>query len=137
MHRTLCASLFTLPLIAGATGLAHAQMEEQRSTLADQQEVAVTIYNENLALVKDQRKLQLKRGASSLAFRDVSARMRPETALLRSTTAPGSLSVLEQNFDFDLLTPQKLLEKYVGRSVSIIRTNVATGLETTEQAQVL
>ncbi len=137
MHRTLCASLFTLTLIAGASTLAHAQTEEQRSTLADQQEVAVTIYNENLALVKDQRKIQLKRGASNLAFRDVSARMRPETALLRSTNAPGSISVMEQNFDFDLLTPQKLLEKYVGRNVSIIRTNVATGQETTEQAQVL
>ena len=137
MHSTLCASLFTLTLLAGATSAVHAQAQEQRSTLADQQEVAVTIYNDNLALVKDQRKLQIKRGASSLAFRDVSARMRPETALLRSTTAPGSISVLEQNFDFDLLTPQKLLEKYVGRSVSIIRTNVATGQETTEQAQVL
>ena len=137
MHRTFCTSLFTLTLIAGATNPAHAQAEEQRSTLADQQEVAVTIYNENLALVKDQRKLQLKRGASNLAFRDVSARMRPETSLLRSTSAPGSISVMEQNFDFDLLTPQKLLEKYVGRNVSIIRTNVATGQETTEQAQVL
>ncbi len=116
---------------------AHAQTEEQRSTLADQQEVAVTIYNENLALIKDQRKVQLKRGTSNLAFRDVSARMRAETALLRSTSAPGSISVLEQNFDFDLLTPQKLLEKYVNRSVSVIRTNTATGVETTEQAQVL
>jgi hypothetical protein len=138
MHNPLRSYLFTLTLVAAATaGMAHAQTEEQRSTLADQQEVAVTIYNENLALIKDQRKVQLKRGASSLAFRDVSARMRPETALLRSTTAPGSIAVLEQNFDFDLLTPQKLLEKYVGRSVSIIRTNTATGQETTEQAQVL
>ena len=137
MHRPLHTSLFTLTLITSAIGLAHAQNEEQRSTLADQQEVAVTIYNENLALVKDQRKLLLIPGATSLAFRDVSARMRPETALLRSTSAPGSVSVLEQNFDFDLLTPQKLLEKYVGRDVSIIRTNVATGQETTEQAKVL
>ena len=133
MRHTLIASLFLLTPISQAL----AQTEEQRSTLADQQEVAVTIYNENLALIKDQRKLQLKRGASSLAFRDVSARMRPETALLRSTSAPGSVSVLEQNFDFDLLTPQKLLEKYVNRTVSIIRTNPATGVETTEQAQVL
>jgi len=133
MRHTLIASLFLLTAVSQAI----AQTEEQRSTLADQQEVAVTIYNENLALVKDQRKLSLKRGASSLAFRDVSARMRPETALMRSTSAPGSVSVLEQNFDFDLLTPQKLLEKYVGRSVSIIRTNPATGVETTEQAQVL
>ena len=57
--------------------------------------------------------------------------------MLRSLTSPGKLSVIEQNFDFDLLTPQKLLEKYVGKSVSIIRTNPATGAETTEQAQVL
>jgi hypothetical protein len=110
---------------------------EARSTLADQQEVAVTIYNENLALVKDQRKVQLQRGAQSLAFRDVSANMRPETALLRSLTAPGQLSVLEQNFDFDLLTPQKLLEKYVGQSVTVVRTNSATGAETSEAATVL
>jgi len=137
MQSPIRTSLFALTLVASATGMAHAQTEEQRSTLADQQVVAVTIYNENLALVKDQRKLQLKRGATNLAFRDVSARMRPETALLRSTSAPGSVTVLEQNFDFDLLTPQKLLEKYVGRSVSVIRTNVATGQETTEQAQVL
>lgn len=110
---------------------------EARSTLADQQEVAVTIYNDNLALVKDQRKVQLQRGAQSLAFRDVSANMRPETALLRSLTAPGQLSVLEQNFDFDLLTPQKLLEKYVGQSVTVVRTNPATGAETSEVATVL
>ncbi len=114
-----------------------AQADELRSTLQDQQSVAVTIYNENLALVKDQRKIQLSGGQSALAFRDVSAYMRPETALLRSLTSPGKLSVIEQNFDFDLLTPQKLLEKYVGKSVSVIRTNPATGAETTEQAQVL
>jgi hypothetical protein len=133
MRQSFIATFFLLTAIAQAV----AQTEEQRSTLADQQEVAVTIYNENLALIKDQRKLQLQRGASTLAFRDVSARMRPETALLRSVNAPGSLAVLEQNFDFDLLTPQKLLEKYVNRKVSIIRTNPATGAETTEQALVL
>jgi len=116
---------------------ASAQTTEQRSTLADQREVAVTIYNENLALVKDQRRVQIKPGASALAFRDVSARMRPETALLRSVSAPGSLSVIEQNFDFDLLTPQKMLEKYVGQTVNVVRTNPATGAETTEVATVL
>jgi hypothetical protein len=122
-------------LLMGANALA--QTDEQRSTLTDQTQVAVTIYNENLALVKDQRKLQLKTGPQALAFRDVSARMRPETALLRSMSAPGSLYVQEQNFDFDLLTPQKLLEKYVGRTVQLVRTHPTTGAETTEQAQVL
>ncbi|HEY7985949.1 MAG TPA: DUF4139 domain-containing protein [Methylophilaceae bacterium] len=111
--------------------------EESRSTLQDQQSVAVTIYNDNLALVKDQRRITLNSGANSLAFRDVSALIRPETALLRSISSPGKLSVIEQNFDFDLLTPEKLLEKYVGKTVSVIKTNPATGAETTEQAQVL
>lgn len=120
-----------------ASNPALADNAEQRSTLNDQQEVAVTIYNNNLALVKDQRKLTLASGQVALAFRDVSAQIRPETALLRSISAPGSLSVIEQNFDFDLLTPQKLLEKYVGKTVGIIRMNPATGVETREEAQVL
>jgi hypothetical protein len=114
-----------------------ASAEENRSTLDDQKSVAVTIYNENLALIKDQRKVNLGSGQSTLAFRDVSAQMRPETALLRSLSAPGKLSVIEQNFDFDLLTPQKLLEKFVGKTVGIVKTHPTTGAETTEQAQVL
>lgn len=123
-------SLLALPLIAlGA--------EESRSTLQQQSSVAVTIYNENLALVKDQRRIPLPLGKSSLAFRDVSAQMRPETAILRSLTSPGKLSVLEQNFDFDLLTPQKLLEKFVGKHVTLINTNPATGVDTAENAEVL
>lgn len=125
--------LIAASLVIGTSAMA----EEARSTLADQQNVAVSIYNENLALVKDQRRIKLDAGQNTLAFRDVSAQIRPETALLRSLTSPGKLSVIEQNFDFDLLTPQKLLEKFVGKSVGVIKTNPATGIETTEQAQVL
>lgn len=134
MRKSFTLLPITLALLSAA---AIADSTEQRSTLADQSEVAVTIYNDNLALVKDQRKINLGSGQKSLAFRDVSAQMRPETALLRSLSAPGSLEMLEQNFDFDLLTPDKLLEKYVGKTVTIIKTNPATGVETSEQAQVL
>jgi hypothetical protein len=112
-------------------------LDESRSTLNDQQSVAVTIYNQDLALVKDTRKVNLKTGLNALAMRDVSAQIRPETALLRSINAPGSLMLLEQNFDFDLLTPHKMLEKYVGKTVGIVKTNPMTGAETTEQATVL
>lgn len=112
-------------------------LEETRSTLNDQQSVAVTIYNSDLALVKDTRKVKLKAGLNALALRDVSAQIRPETALLRSINAPGSLMLLEQNFDFDLLTPQKLLEKYVGKTVGLVKMHPTTGVETTEQATVL
>ena len=116
-------------------GISTAQANEIRSTLDDQQHVSVTIYNQDMALVKDQRSIHLSPGLNSLALRDVSAQIRPETALLRSLN--GSLSVLEQNFDFDLLTPQKLLEKFVGKAVDIISINPATGVESREQAQVL
>jgi hypothetical protein len=112
-------------------------VSERRSTLADQQSVAVTIYNENLALVKELRKLTLPAGTGRLALRDVSGQMRPETALLRSLSHPGAFSVLEQNFDFDLLTPGKLLEKSVGRTVRIVKTHPQTGAETVETAEVL
>ncbi|NOS98991.1 MAG: DUF4139 domain-containing protein [Methylotenera sp.] len=112
-------------------------LDEAKSTLNDQQSVAVTIYNGDLALVKDTRKIKLKTGLNALALRDVSAQIRPETALLRSINAPGSLTLLEQNFDFDLLTPEKLLEKYVGKTVSLVKTHPTTGAETSEQATVL
>ena len=107
------------------------------STLNDQQEVAVTIYNENLALVRDQRQVDLPKGGAALALREVSARIRPETALLRSLTRPGGLTILEQNFDFDLLTPHKLLEKYVGKEVQLVRTHPETGEDRYETARVL
>ena len=127
----------TSTLSMGAYALDNNNNDEIRSTLSDQQAVAVTIYNQDLALVKDTRKVNLKTGLNALALRDVSAQMRPETALLRSINAPGSLTLLEQNFDFDLLTPHKMLEKYVGKTVGIVKTNPTTGVETTEQATVL
>ncbi|MDX9709311.1 MAG: DUF4139 domain-containing protein [Trichloromonas sp.] len=114
-----------------------AEVEERRSTLADQQEVAVTIYNENLALIRDQRKVTLAAGENRLALREVSAGMRPETALLHSLTHPQGLRVIEQNFDFDLLTPGKLLEKYVGKKVQVVRVHPQTGAESFETAEVL
>jgi hypothetical protein len=116
---------------------AQGAQKEAASTLADQQSVAVTIYNENLALIKDTRRIALDAGINRLALREVSARMRPETASLRSLTHPGTLSLLEQNFDFDLLTPAKLLEKYVGREVRVFRVNHKTGVESFETATVL
>ncbi|NOQ94008.1 MAG: DUF4139 domain-containing protein [Methylophaga sp.] len=121
--------LFTMPTFASDI--------EQRTTLNDQSAVAVTIYNENIALIKDQRKITLDKGFNKISFRGVSARMRPETALLRSLNPNNNVHVLEQNFDFDLLTPQKLLEKSVGKHVKLARTNPATGIETIEKATVL
>ncbi|HYN54528.1 MAG TPA: DUF4139 domain-containing protein [Methylotenera sp.] len=136
-HTLAVAVLFTLPAASFSLNVNALETNEIRSTIADQQSVAVTIYNNNLALVKDQRKVQLNSGLQNLAIRDVSAQMRAETALLRSLSHPGIFSTLEQKFEFDLLTPEKLLEKYVGKTVSIIKTHPTTGEEKVEQATVL
>jgi hypothetical protein len=129
--------VFATLLIAVVGGPQSAAAAERRSTLEDQRSVAVTIYNDELALIKDVRQVVLDVGTNRLALRDVSARMRPETAALRNVLHPGAFDMLEQNFDFDLLTPAKLLEKYVGQTVRIVKTNPRTGVETVESAQVL
>lgn len=126
-----------LAAAAALSGAMAAPQNEKLATRADQREVAVTIYNDNLALVKDRRTVRLERGVDQLAWREVSAQMRPETALLRSLSHPAGLRLIEQNFDFDLLTPQKLLEKHVGREVAVVSVNPATGAEKRETATVL
>ena len=90
------------------------------STLNDQTEVAITIYNNNLALVKDTRKISLSSGEITLQFSDVAQLIKPETVSMRSISHPGSLRILEQNYEFDLISYEKLMEKYVGKDIKLI-----------------
>lgn len=124
-----------LAILLGVAATAWAG-EERLSTENEQTGLAVTIYNGDLALVKDARRVRLGNGENQLAWRNVSARMQPETALLRSLDGKP-LTLLEQNFDFDLLTPNKLLEKAVGQDIRVIRTHPTTGFESFESATVL
>ncbi len=101
--------------------------------MAADRTLSVTIYADDLALVQDRRDIEVKGGRQRIEFQDVSAQIRPETASLTA----GDISIVEQNFDFDLLTPAKLMEKAVGREVTIVRVNPATGAETREEALVL
>ena len=98
-----------------------------------QGDVAITIYNENRALVQDRRELVLNRGRSRQEFPDVSAQIRPETVTLTG----NGLGIVEQNFDFDLLTPAALMQKAVGETVTLVRMNPANGAETRERARIL
>jgi hypothetical protein len=91
------------------------------STLDDQTDLAVTVYNSDIALVRDVRRLQLPRGTFDLQFQDIAATVNPATVHFRSLTEPSRLNVLEQNYEYDLLEPDKLLRKYVGRDVTLIR----------------
>ncbi|MEP6869876.1 MAG: DUF4139 domain-containing protein, partial [Novosphingobium sp.] len=98
-----------------------------------QGDVSVTIYNNNLALVQDVRQVSLPNGRSRQEFPDVSATIRPETV----TLSGDGFGIIEQNFDYDLLSPAALMEKAVGQTVTLLRTNPATGAETRERAKVL
>src|SRR5262245_18368733 len=105
---------------AEAAGQNPAQIPSS-TTLDDQAELAVTIYNSDLALVRDVRNIQLARGTADLHFMDIAATVNPATVHFRSLTEPSSVIVLEQNYEYDLLEPDKLLRKYVGREVTLIR----------------
>src|SRR5581483_8556559 len=95
---------------------------QDTSTLSDQSELAVTVYNSDIALVRDVRDVQLAHGTFDLRFMDIAATVNPATVHFRSLTEPSRVSVLEQNYEYDLLEPEKLLHKYVGRDVTLVRT---------------
>ena len=98
-----------------------ADTRDLTTTLDDQSELAVTVYNSDIALVRDVRNLQLTRGTGTLRFMDIAATVNPATVHFRSLSEPSRVSVLEQNYEYDLLEPDKLLRKYVGRDVTLVR----------------
>ncbi|HXV27598.1 MAG TPA: DUF4139 domain-containing protein [bacterium] len=92
------------------------------TTLDDQTGIEVTVYNNNLALIKDIRKIQLAGGEGELRFMDVASRIMPETVHVSAMKDPRRLEVLEQNYEYDLMNETKLLDKYVGKKIKIIDT---------------
>src|SRR5712691_280258 len=95
---------------------------DQSTSLHDQTDLAVTVYNSNIALVRDVRQLALPSGAFRLKFMDIAATVNPATVHFRSLTEPEKLGVIEQNYEYDLLEPAKLLHKYVGKEVTLVRS---------------
>ena len=118
-------------LLAGLASLSASAWAQAPASA--QGDLAVTIYNNDVALVQDVRQVSLPGGRSRQEFPDVSAQIRPETV----TLSGEGFGVVEQNFDYDLLTPAALMEKAVGQTITLLRTNPATGAETRERAQVL
>ena len=125
--------LLALGLVVAAPLAAQIQPVLPSPSKTAQGDVAVTIYNDGRALIQDRRQLNLPGGRSKQDFPDVSAQIRPETVTL---TGAG-IGIVEQNFDFDLLTPTALMQKAVGETVTIVRVNPASGVETRERARIL
>ncbi|MBI5487129.1 MAG: DUF4139 domain-containing protein [Deltaproteobacteria bacterium] len=121
-----------------ATGVATAQDEQRVVSGEDgRQSVNLTIYNNNLALVRETRRVELPRGRAVLEYANVAQQVRPETVYIRDTQAAGGITVLEQNYRYDVLTPSRLMELYVGEDLTLVRENPATGEETRTQANLL
>ena len=97
------------------------------TTEKDQTDLSVTVYNSNLALVRDVRQIHVQSGVSPLRFEDVAASIMPATVHFRSLTDPVKVNVVEQNYEYDLLDPQKLLQKYVGREVTLVQRETDSG----------
>ena len=106
-------------LLLGA-GTATARQTPVSSTARDQSDVAITIYNDNLGLVKETRTLSLGTGRNEVRYMDVAAQINPRTVHMVSLTAPQALQVVEQNYEYDLISPEKLLEKFIGRKVRLV-----------------
>jgi hypothetical protein len=127
----------TALLYASPNGKRDSHMQEKEASrdasggpatsLNDQTDLSVTVYNSNIALVRDVRSLLLPSGLFRLKLMDIAATVNPATVHFRSLNEPEKLGVLEQNYEYDLLEPAKLLNKYVGKEVTLVRSVLENG----------
>jgi len=134
------AAAVAFPLCRSGRVLAAQEKEATRATnsdqatsLNDQTDLAVTVYNSNIALVRDVRNLSLPGGLFRLKFMDIAATVNPATVHFRSLNEPEKLGVVEQNYEYDLLEPAKLLHKYVGKEVTLVRSYQENGTTRREE----
>src|SRR2546421_1853079 len=127
--------LFPALLLGTVATATRAHSTDKPTTARDRQSVNITVYNSNLGLVRETRRLTLPAGRIALRFADVTAQIRPETVHLASLTAPLSLRILEQNYQYDLLNPAKLLDKFVGRDLTLVLRRYSNNTESFESVQ--
>lgn len=111
--------------------------QKSLSDINDQIAVEVTVYNSNIGLVKDQRGVRLGKGLQELHFMDVASGIIPSSVSIKSQVGRDSLNIIEQNYEYDLLSPQKLLNKFVGKEVKLYTKNSYTDKEEFLQARIL
>ncbi len=112
---------------------ARSTVGDQSTSLNDQTDLNVTVYNSNIALIRDVRNLALPSGSFRLKFTDIAATVNPATVHFRSLNDPEKLGVIEQNYEYDLLEPAKLLHKYVGKEVTLVRAYQENGTTKREE----
>ena len=113
--RRLLLSVLALGVTTNGAG-----SETITSTADDRISVAVTVYNQGRGLVREVRRIELPGGENEVRFMDVAARVEAPTVRV-AVIEGGAMSVLEQNYEYDLLSPQKLLEKFVGQTLTLVQ----------------
>ena len=137
MSRPIGFRLLVLLAFLAVTAAPAAAVPRVVSTESDRVSAEITIYNSGLGLVKDRRNVSLSRGDSVLQLMDVASQVIPSSVSVEAVPDKGTVSVLEQNYEYDLLSPAKLLEKYVGKSVRVRYRNPYTDREVEKEARVL
>lgn len=125
------AAVLLLPALAAA------QPQPARTTARDRVSAAVTIYNQNMGLVREVREFEVPSGAAELAYEDVTAQIRPETVHFKDLSSGQAIRVLEQNYRYDILAPTSLIQRYVGEAVTLVHVVPGTGEVQRRQATLL
>lgn len=105
---------------------AKSDIKIQETTLDDQSEVALTVYNSGSSLVRDVRKINFQGGMVDLKFMDVASGIDPTSVHFTSLTNPAGIAIWEQNYEYDLIDQSKLLEKYIGKTIQFKQFNDET-----------
>lgn len=105
----------------------------EAASVSESKNLEISIYNNNLALVKDTRDVHLQKGANNVAFEGVAAQIKPESVLF----AGDGIGVKEYNYDYDLLTNQNIIEKSVGKTVKTVIQNPTTGENIFDKARII
>ncbi|HEX2081564.1 MAG TPA: DUF4139 domain-containing protein [Longimicrobium sp.] len=124
-----------LPSVLALLALASASAWGQEpivSTSADSRGVSLTVYNQGFAIVRERREVPLAAGMNRVRYQDVAQQIEPATVSIQSATVPGGVSVREQNYQYDLIGTQAILEKSVGRTVRFRRLLPGGGVEVVE-----
>jgi hypothetical protein len=135
MTRTLAALFAAILVFSCVFGAAGQQLKT--STAGDRTSVDLTIYNQNLSLIREERSLSLPRGTSRAILPDIPSTIDGTSLHFLSLTDPGAVKVLEQNYQYDLVHPSKLLDRYLGRTVEFVRTDPETKKEYTVTGKLL
>jgi len=134
---SLLGASYSTMLAQGATPVSTSnttaeEMADKPAVSSDSKDTSITIYNQNFGLVRDVREIMFKDGRNNIKFDDVAAGIDPTTVSFISLTAPNSVAVREQNYQFDLMDVTTILKRSVGREVKFRQFLPAGGERTVE-----